>query len=82
MGLIRINELARELEVKSPVLIEYLVELGITDKKKYSHALDDEVADKVRDHFKRKAAEDSELRRRIEDIKATARKAVLTKKPE
>ena len=28
MGKIRINELARELEVKSNVVIEYLAELG------------------------------------------------------
>jgi len=52
MGKIRINELARELEVKSNVVIEYLAELGIPDKKSHSSALDDEQADKVRAHFR------------------------------
>ena len=35
MGKIRINELARELEVKSNVVIDYLAELGIPDKKSH-----------------------------------------------
>ena len=52
MGKIRINELARELEVKSNVVIEYLAELGIPDKKSHSSALDDDLADKVRGHFR------------------------------
>ena len=52
MGKIRINELARELEVKSNVVIEYLAELGIPDKKSHSSALDDDLADKVRAHFR------------------------------
>ncbi|MGO8789172.1 MAG: translation initiation factor IF-2 [Terriglobia bacterium] len=51
MGKIRINELARELEVKSHVVIEYLAEIGIPDKKSHSSALDDDLADKVRAHF-------------------------------
>jgi len=52
MGKIRINELARELEVKSNVVIEYLSEMGIPDKKSHSSALDDDLADKVRAHFR------------------------------
>ena len=51
MGKIRINELARELEVKSNVVIEYLAELGIPDKKSHSSALDDDLANRVRGHF-------------------------------
>ena len=51
MGKIRINELARELEVKSNVVIDYLAEIGIPDKKSHSSALDDDLADKVRAHF-------------------------------
>jgi translation initiation factor IF-2 len=54
---IRINELARELEVKSRVVLEALPELGITDKKSHSSALDDEAADKVRAHFRALAGE-------------------------
>ena len=52
MGKIRINELARELEIKSNILLDYLVELGIEDKKSHSSALDDDLADKVREHFR------------------------------
>ena len=49
--MVRINELARELEVKSKAVIDYLPEIGVTDKKSHSSALDDEIADKVREHF-------------------------------
>ena len=52
MGKIRINELARELEVKSNVIIDYLAGIGIPDKKSHSSALDDDLADKVRAHFR------------------------------
>ena len=59
MGLIRINELARELQVKSPAVIEYLVEIGITDKQFHSAVLNDEVADKVRKHFNPKGVSEA-----------------------
>ncbi len=52
MGKIRINDLARELEVKSKTVLEYLPEIGITDKRSHSSALDDEDAEKVRAHFR------------------------------
>jgi hypothetical protein len=52
MGKIRINELARELELKSNVVLEYLAELGIPDDRSRSSALDDELADNVRKHFR------------------------------
>ncbi len=52
MGSIRINELARELEVKSRAILDCLPELGITEKKSHSSSLDDESADKVRAHFR------------------------------
>ncbi|MBI4166101.1 MAG: translation initiation factor IF-2 [Acidobacteria bacterium] len=51
MGKIRINDLARELEVKSRAIIEYLPEIGITDKRSHSSALEDDEAEKVRAHF-------------------------------
>src|ERR1700680_3802581 len=44
----RINELARELEVKPNVILETLAELGIADKKTHSSSLDDDVALQVR----------------------------------
>ena len=48
MSKIRINELARELEVKPNVILETLAELGIADKKTHSSSLDDDVALQVR----------------------------------
>jgi translation initiation factor IF-2 len=51
MGKIRINDLARELEVKSKVIVEFLPEIGIMEKRSHSSALDDEQADRVRAHF-------------------------------
>jgi translation initiation factor IF-2 len=57
MGKIRINDLARELEVKSRLILDYLPELGITGNKSHSSALEDDVADKVRAHFRAQASE-------------------------
>ena len=48
MSKIRINELARELEVKPNVILELLPELGVSEKKTHSSSLDDEVALEVR----------------------------------
>src|ERR1700736_6680411 len=42
---IRINELARELEIKAKVLIEFLPEIGVTEKKTHSSSLDLEHAE-------------------------------------
>src|SRR5689334_4067972 len=52
MGKIRINDLARELEVKSKAIVEFLPEIGVTDKRSHSSALDEEHADRVRAHFR------------------------------
>jgi translation initiation factor IF-2 len=58
-GKIRINDLARELEVKSKAVLDYLHEIGHTDKKSHSSAIEDEIAEKVREHF-RQASEEQE----------------------
>ena len=52
MGKIRINELARELELKSNVILDYLVAIGFQGKKSHSSALDDDFAERVRAHFR------------------------------
>ncbi len=52
MGKIRINELARELEVKSHAVLEYLVSIGVQDKRSHSSALDDDLAEKIRAHYR------------------------------
>src|ERR1700754_3091017 len=49
---IRINELARELEIKAKVLIEFLPEIGVTEKKTHSSSLDLDHAEQVRKHFR------------------------------
>jgi translation initiation factor IF-2 len=58
MGKIRINDLARELEVKSRAILDYLPEIAITDKRSHSSALEDEDAEKVRRHFRELAGEE------------------------
>jgi len=48
MGKIRINELARQLEVPSHAIIDMLPELGVTEKKTHSSSVDEDVAEKLR----------------------------------
>src|SRR5947199_1104553 len=48
MSKIRINDLARELEVKSKAILDVLTEVGVTEKKTHSSSLEDFEADKVR----------------------------------
>jgi translation initiation factor IF-2 len=48
---IRINELARELEVKAHEILEKLPELGVTEKKTHSSSIDEDVADQLRRHY-------------------------------
>jgi translation initiation factor IF-2 len=40
MSKIRINDLARELEVKSKAILDSLPEVGITEKKTHSSSLE------------------------------------------
>src|ERR1700679_3613680 len=51
MGKIRINELARELEVKAHEILEKLPELGVADKKTHSSSLEDDVVLKLRRYY-------------------------------
>jgi len=44
----RINELARQLEVKPGVLLDFLQEMGIEDKKTHSSSIDEDVAEELR----------------------------------
>src|SRR5487761_802971 len=82
-GQIRINELARELEIKAKVLIEYLPDIGITEKKTHSSSLENEQADRVRKHFHdlsaAEAAAESEKQAKTAAAKArpAARPAVV-----
>ncbi|HTM48112.1 MAG TPA: translation initiation factor IF-2 N-terminal domain-containing protein, partial [Bryobacteraceae bacterium] len=51
MKKIRINVLARELEVKSHLILELLPDLGVTEKLTHSSSIDEDVADKLRVRF-------------------------------
>ena len=68
---IRINELARELEIKAKVLIEFLPEIGVTEKKTHSSSIDVEHAELVRKHFR----EEAEREAAAEAAKVAASKA-------
>src|SRR5215468_10503620 len=48
MKKIRINELARELEVKAHEILDRLPELGVTEKKTHSSSIDEDVALQLR----------------------------------
>src|SRR5947208_6618360 len=48
MKKIRINELARELEVKAHEILDRLPELGVSEKKTHSSSIDEDVALKLR----------------------------------
>src|SRR6267154_3441521 len=48
MKKIRINELARELEVKAHEILDRLTELGVTEKKTHSSSIDEDVAIRLR----------------------------------
>jgi translation initiation factor IF-2 len=51
MSKVRINDLARELEIKPRAIIDILPELGVTTTKTHSSSLEDDEAEKVRAHF-------------------------------
>src|ERR1700758_4943150 len=48
---VRINELARELEVKAKAIIDLLAGDGVTEKKTHSSSIPADVAEKVRKHI-------------------------------
>src|SRR5271154_5588438 len=52
MSKIRINDLARELEVKSREILDSLTTVGVTEKKTHSSSLEDFEADLVRKHLR------------------------------
>src|SRR5579863_8076072 len=51
MSKVRINDLARELEVKSRQILDALAELGVDAGKTHSSWLEDDEAEKVRARF-------------------------------
>src|SRR5450432_943443 len=51
MSKIRINELARQLEVKSREVIDKLHDLGIAEPLTHSSSIEDDTAEKLRRYF-------------------------------
>src|SRR5271169_4997606 len=52
MSKVRINDLARDLEVKSKAILDVLTAVGVTEKKTHSSSLEEHEAEKVRAHFR------------------------------
>src|ERR1700686_964407 len=48
MSKVRINDLARELEVKSKAILDVLTEVGVTEKKTHSSSLEENEGERVR----------------------------------
>jgi translation initiation factor IF-2 len=67
---IRINELARELEVKAKVIIDYLPEVGVNEKKTHSSSIEVAAAVKVRQHFRELAEAESAAEEKAASEKA------------
>src|ERR1700749_5005014 len=55
---VRINELARELEVKAKAIIDLLPGYGVQEKKTHSSSIPTDVAEKVRKHLQGVADEE------------------------
>src|SRR5277367_968124 len=53
MSKVRINDLARELELKSKAILDVLTDVGVTEKKTHSSSLELDEAERVRTHFNR-----------------------------
>ena len=56
MSKVRINDLAREMEVKSRQILDVLVEIGLGEGKTHSSSIEDYEAEKVRAQFQRGGA--------------------------
>src|SRR5215467_14432337 len=52
MSKVRINDLARELEVKSKAILDALPQVGVTEKKTHSSSIEDHEAEKVRAYIR------------------------------
>ncbi|MGB9067750.1 MAG: translation initiation factor IF-2 N-terminal domain-containing protein, partial [Candidatus Acidiferrales bacterium] len=74
---VRLNELARELEIKAKVLIDFLPTIGVKVKKTHSSSIDIEHAELARKHFQGLAAAEAAA----EAAKTAAAKAKTAPRP-
>ncbi|HEV7673002.1 MAG TPA: translation initiation factor IF-2 [Candidatus Angelobacter sp.] len=66
---IRINDLARELEVKSKAILDALDAVGVTEKKTHSSSIEEDEAERVRKHFSAKSSSSSRERTSATEVK-------------
>ena len=52
MNKVRINDLARELEVKSRSILDALTAVGVSEKKTHSSSIEEDEAEKVRGYIR------------------------------
>src|SRR6266576_2829108 len=78
---IRINELARELEVKAKAIIDYLPDAGVTEKKTHSSSIDVDAAERVRKHFRDAADEEAAAEQKVVAEKAARMKPAVAAPP-
>src|SRR5947199_9702677 len=69
MSKIRINDLARELEVKSKAILDALEAVGVTEKKTHSSSIEEDEAERVRKHFSAKSSSSSRERTSATEVK-------------
>src|SRR5438128_12624437 len=77
---VRINELARELEVKAKDIIDLLPGYGVTEKKTHSSSIPADVAEKVRKKIQGAAEEEAQaeaVAKADKEAKEAAAKAAL-----
>ncbi|HEX8838059.1 MAG TPA: translation initiation factor IF-2, partial [Candidatus Acidoferrum sp.] len=79
---VRINELARELEVKAKAIIDLLPSFGVTEKKTHSSSIPADVAEKVRKKIQGVAEAEAQAEAAAQaekEAKEAAAKAARTK---
>jgi translation initiation factor IF-2 len=65
MSKVRINDLARELEVKSRSILDALTAVGVTEPKTHSSSIEDYEAEKVRGYFSGKRSSSSSAKPQV-----------------
>src|SRR5712675_1469147 len=78
MSKVRINDLARELEVKSKAILDTLPLVGVTEKKTHSSSLEEHEAEKVRVYI-RSSAEGSSSSGKSSSRTARSEEEIKTK---
>ena len=70
MSKVRINDLARELEVKSKAILDVLTAVGVTEKKTHSSSLEEHEAEKVRKHLRGSSEAQSSSAKSVRPVRA------------